>query len=617
MRMDDPLISIVIPTHQRARLLERSLASLTSQTLAPEQFEVIVVDDGSTDSTTDVCARWAEQLPLRGLRIENSGISAAKNLGLFASRAPLVLFFDDDDLAGPGLLEAHVQTHRAHPEENIAVLGHTTWAPELEVTPVMHYVTEIGQQLFFYEGIEEGAILDHTFFWGGRASCKRSFLAQHGTFDQDFPAIIEDIELGFRLAKHGFKVVYTRAAQSFMVRPLTYDQFAERCVKRGRALWLFNERHADPAVQAYCRVAEALERWPTLAPELEPNMERVRELERLHERLGSLDDEHRRDLHHLYGWTFDALQARGIADAALDAAKSPSVPHLRSADATGPPALCPDPVFIIGSPRSGTTMLGQALAEHSELWTSGESYMLFHLFKEGWAEQAFERSMEVPGPRWLRVEGVDEQEFLVHVGMGLNALYTSRSGGLRWVDHTPLYTMVAATLAKLFPGARFIHILRDGRDVVNSMVHFAKAASDAETGDFVQRTVAWSHDMKSACEAWREHVEIGTAFCRANPERAILVRYEDLVAEPPLAFARIHRFLGIADEQGPSLVIASPRVNSSFGKGPRPSAEEVSEGWSDESRRLFAKIAGAAMVEHGYATAEELGNARHTGRVAG
>jgi hypothetical protein len=615
-----PLISVVIPTHQRAALLERSVASLTDQTLSRAQFEVIVVDDGSTDSTAEVCARLAEQLPLRSFRIENSGISAAKNLGLFASRSPLVLFFDDDDLADSALLEAHVEAHREYPEENIAVLGYTTWAEELEVTPVMHHVTQVGQQMFFYNGIEDGAMLDHTFFWGGRASCKRSFLAQHGTFDPDFPAIIEDIELGFRLAKHGFSVFHTRAAKSFMVRPVTYDAFTARCVKRGRALWLFGDRHPDPAVASYCRIAEALERWPSIEPALGARMDRVREFEERHSQRGGLGQDELAELDELYRWTFEALQVRGIAEADAEAENPGTARKSPRADPVGPtrlPPICPDPVFIIGSPRSGTTVLGQALAEHSVLWTSGESYMLFHLFKEAWAERAFDRSMEVPGPRWLRVEGVDKQEYLAYLGMGLNALYTSRSGGLRWLDHTPLYTYVANTLADLFPGARFIHILRDGREVVNSMVRFARAATDAEVGDFLERTVAWSTDMRSACEAWREHVDVAAAFCVKHPDRSTVVRHEDLVAAPEATLRDIHGFLGISDEGGPARFLTSRRVNSSYGEGPRPSAVQLWEGWDEEKRRVFAEIAGPAMVEHGYATSEELGGVSDSARVAG
>jgi hypothetical protein len=615
--MTGALISVVIPTYQRADLLERCLESLTAQTLARTQFEVVVVDDGSSDDTQAVCARLAEQLPLHSLRISNSGISAAKNLGLFASQAPLVLFFDDDDLAEPGLLEAHVEAHRTHPEESVAVLGYTTWAPELEITPVMRYVTEIGRLLFSYGDIEDGDLLDHTYFWGGRSSAKRAFLAQHGIFDQEFPAIIEDIELGFRLAEHGLSVLHTRSAKSLMVRPVTYDEFAERCVKRGRALWLFNSRHADPAVERYCRVKEGLATWRECEASLDERMARVRELERRHADAGGLDERSTSELNDLYRWTFDALQARGIAEAAAEAASaSASHPRASAPGLERTPAVCPDPVFIIGSPRSGTTVLAHSLREHSELWASGESDMLFFLFADRFVEGVFDRTMAVPGPRWLRLEDVDREEFLAYVGMGLNALMTNRSGGLRWIDHTPLYTKIVDTLIDAFPGASFVHILRDGRDVVHSMLNFAANVPDPEVGRFLEHSVPWASDIRKACETWCEHVETATNFCERHPGRTTVVRYEDLVAAPEATFASIFGFLGIADEAGPARFLSSKRINSSFTETARPTSEELWSRWDAERRRVFTEVAGATMLRTGYySTPGELGRLAHASRV--
>jgi GT2 family glycosyltransferase len=606
-RSESPSISVVIPTHQRASLLERSLKSLTSQTLPSSQFEVVVVDDGSTDETEALCERFADELPLLYFRIENSGIAAAKNLGLFAAQAPLVLFFDDDDLADACLLEAHLEAHREHPEENIAVLGYTTWAPELEVTPLMTYVTEVNQLLFSYPNIEDGEMLDYTYFWGGRSSCKRSFLAQHGSFDQDIPSI-EDIELGFRLAKHGLSVVHSRSAKSHMVRPVSYDEFARRCRNRGRSLWLFNSRHSDPEVQAYCRVAEALEKWPSMAASLDEKIDRIRELEQRHSEEGGLGESDLSELYELYGWTFEALQARGISEAAAEDQEPDN--GISSALSREPALLsptCPDPVFVIGSPRSGTTVLATALAEHDQLWTSGESYFLFHLLRDGHAEGAFERSMEVPGPRWLRVEEVSRQELLAYLGMGLNALYTSRSGGRRWIDHTPLYTLVADTLAEAFPGASFIHILRDGREVVNSMLKFAGSV-EGDNARFIERTVPWANDVREACDAWRQHVEVATNFCEAHPDRAMVVRYEELVAEPRTTFREIHGFLGVPDDPAPARYLTLRRINSSYGTGPRPSVDELWEGWDEDRRQVFTEVAGRAMHRCGYRLPDRVGS---------
>jgi glycosyltransferase involved in cell wall biosynthesis len=118
-------------------------------------------------------------MDLQYVRIDGAGISAAKNVGIFAARAPLLFSFDDDDIASPALLARHLETHVANPAEHVAVLGYTTWAPSLKVTPLMHYVTDVGGFLFCYGPIRHGEWLDFTYFWGGWTSCKRALLTRH------------------------------------------------------------------------------------------------------------------------------------------------------------------------------------------------------------------------------------------------------------------------------------------------------------------------------------------------------------------------------------------------------------------------------------------------------
>jgi hypothetical protein len=282
------------------------------------------------------------------------------------------------------------------------------------------------------------------------------------------------------------------------------------------------------------------------------------------------------------------------------------------------PPVCPNPVFVIGSPRSGTTVLARSLAQHSELWASGESYVLFHLFGSAdFAGRAFDRANAIPGPRFLRREAVTREEFLVYVGMGVNALITSRSEGRRWIDHTPLYTLIADTLAEVFPGASFIHILRDGRDVVNSMLNFAGSVRDPAVARFIDQRVGWATEMRGACEAWRDHVEAAVSFCDRHTDRATVVRYEDLVGAPQAAFGKIHHFLAIADEQGPARFLTSRRINSSFGERPRLSTGELWETWAEERRRTFAEVAGPTMLRCGYSTSGELGDLADAGRRPG
>src|SRR5437667_4364726 len=149
-------LSIIIPTFNRATLLRPCLESFARQTLAPGTFEVIVVDDGSVDVTREVCRDFETTLALRYLRVNHSGIAAAKNHGVRAATGSILLFADDDNIVDEELCREHVEVHARNPEPHIAVLGYATWAPWLRVTEVMKYVTEVGGFLFAYRHLGHG-----------------------------------------------------------------------------------------------------------------------------------------------------------------------------------------------------------------------------------------------------------------------------------------------------------------------------------------------------------------------------------------------------------------------------------------------------------------------------
>ena len=278
------------------------------------------------------------------------------------------------------------------------------------------------------------------------------------------------------------------------------------------------------------------------------------------------------------------------------------------------PAICPSPVFVIGSPRSGTTILAWALARHSGLWTSGESYILFDLFGRRRADTVYDQAKELSEGSWLQTQGVSRKEFLESLGLGINALFSSRSGGKRWIDHTPHYALMADVLADMFPGARFLHILRDGREVVRSMQSFLnvvkndpKRASVVESGAIAP----WATNFPEACKTWREYSDAAMQFTVKNPGRCLTVRHEELQLDPGETLGRVLEFLGLAHEDGPAEYARSNRLNSSFPVGPNGagSADRSStawEEWTAEQRRVFADVAGSALVRYGFATDEEM-----------
>jgi hypothetical protein len=268
------------------------------------------------------------------------------------------------------------------------------------------------------------------------------------------------------------------------------------------------------------------------------------------------------------------------------------------------PQICPSPIFIIGSPRSGTTALAWSLARHSQLWTSNESDFLYQLLARKHLENVFERARSAPGRRWLEREGVERDEFYAYLGMGLNALFTSRSFGKRWIDNTPRYTLVADELACLFPGAVFIHLLRDGRRVVSSMINFARAEAVKVAGITAKFIGPWATDFREASSTWRLHVETAAAFCEKHSMRSLTVQNERLIDNPQAGFAEILHFLKLENEPGPADYFRLHRVNSSFHReltGPLSlqSFPNPWNEWSEEQRSIFVDEAAPTMIRFG------------------
>ena len=307
-----PRISVVIPTHNRVGYLESALASLQRQTLASDDFEVIVVDDESSDGTETLCRSWDGEVALRYYRQSHAGSAVAKNLGLFLSDAEVVLFFDDDDVASESFLEEHLKGHAAYPDARVSILSFTTWHPDLTVTPVMDYLVNVGQFLFSYVSLHDRQLLGWQHFWTGRISCKRRFLTHFGIFSRRMSRV-EDIELGYRLARHGHEIRYWSEARSYMLRPITFHDFCRRAERDGRALAELTAIHPTPEIAEYCH-GDAVRRWQEAAGELDRIVAAVDALEGIVGPAPSAADRALLEaLHPLYRRAFLGFAVKGVA----------------------------------------------------------------------------------------------------------------------------------------------------------------------------------------------------------------------------------------------------------------------------------------------------------------
>lgn len=242
--------SVVLPTYNRFDALERTLHALEKQTLPKELFEIIVVDDGSSDTTHEVLNQFAEHTENRfsyAVLKENGGPAQARNVGLSMIRGSVVLIIGDDIEPDSLLLEKHFYFHKQHSGEKYAMLGHVSFPEELSSSTFMNWLEDDGRNYFFnYAELESGEEAGPIFFYTCNVSVKASLLNKSGWFDESFPyASHEDLELGYRLADKGMKLVYDPTARGYHWHVLTIEGIARRVYLMGYSAEIFWRKVGD------------------------------------------------------------------------------------------------------------------------------------------------------------------------------------------------------------------------------------------------------------------------------------------------------------------------------------------------------------------------------------
>ena len=234
-------ISVVIPTYNRLAILEKCLKSLENQEYSPaliDGYEVVVVDDGSTDNTVEWLKENSAQLPhVRTFLQDHQGPAAARNLGVKNAQGDTIIFIDSDLVVTPSFLQSHATSLRSAEKS-------------LDTNRLFTYGRVINTANFENPTSEPFKVTDFSaaYFATGNVAISRHWLEEAGLFDTRFQLYgWEDLELGVRLKKLGLKLIKCPEAVGYHWHPaFNLDQIPrmiDREIQRGRMGVLFYEKH--------------------------------------------------------------------------------------------------------------------------------------------------------------------------------------------------------------------------------------------------------------------------------------------------------------------------------------------------------------------------------------
>ncbi len=273
------------------------------------------------------------------------------------------------------------------------------------------------------------------------------------------------------------------------------------------------------------------------------------------------------------------------------------------------------PIFIVGAPRSGTTLLQFMLRSHPRIsLPTGESHFFIPIYKSrskfGNLRQPSNimrvlKTMYYWSPEFLETDfpGLELnfesilKDILKRKAFSIpeifSAVYEANAlgeGKCRWGEKTPYYLLHMTTILEMYPKAQIIHIIRDGRDVALSL--------------FRRHLDFGVYNVHSAAEYWSDYVERGQMIGKTLPRSAYMeCRYEDLVSDPYRISRRICEFLNEDFDEK----VVNYKVSNTAGKTPllqKPIDKVNFNKWRNEfnpySIRVYECVAGKTLCRNGY-----------------
>jgi glycosyltransferase involved in cell wall biosynthesis len=256
------MISVVVPTYNAQRWLEATLVSVLSQQYSASGIEVVVVDDASTDASAVIARQVLDRYPsIRSLVVvqnRNSGVSAARNVGLRKATGTWIQFLDADDLLGPGKFGLHAEAASSAASE-VGVL-YSDWQHLAYMNGDWHRDGPIVCPSVDDNTVER-ILDDFDFGYVGPTLIRKSFLERIGGFDERL-RLGEDLDVMLRLAMSGarfHKVAAHDPVYFYRQTPGSLSQGAVRDfastssladMLRGVECWLRSQTNEDLSLDA-------------------------------------------------------------------------------------------------------------------------------------------------------------------------------------------------------------------------------------------------------------------------------------------------------------------------------------------------------------------------------
>ncbi len=236
--------SVVVPTRNRGGLLERVVAAILDQSLPRELYELILVDDGSTDGSETLAQELAARLGFKCIRQENRGAAAARNRGIAEATGEVVAFTDDDCLVPTDWLERLADGYRRH--SHVAGVGGGLRAPEdvLARSAAARLEAFVATEVYGAGDSEVVGGFECPAGGTNNMSYRRQVLLEVGGFDESFGPRVwgEDADLKLRITRRGGVLLYVPVwvvhLRDYSLRSLLRQSF-----QRGRGEAHFRLKH--------------------------------------------------------------------------------------------------------------------------------------------------------------------------------------------------------------------------------------------------------------------------------------------------------------------------------------------------------------------------------------